>query len=133
MGLTLALVPLFGIYGAAWSTVCGFLAAAALNAVYLKHKGWISIRELFPVKILLSAAFMAVVLIGYQALFSWVIPFEKRPFSVLESLTSVFIGGFAFLYSILKLDVFTEEEWRLIPLGEKILYFKQMRGNRNGR
>ncbi len=76
---------------------------------------------------------MAVVLIGYQALISWVIPFEKRPFSVLESLTSVFIGGFAFLYSILKLDVFTEEEWRLIPLGEKILYFKQMRGNRNGR
>ena len=76
---------------------------------------------------------MAGGLIGYQALFSWVIPFYKRPFSVLESLTSVFIGGFAFLYSILKLDVFTEEEWRLIPLGEKILYFKQMRGNRNGR
>ncbi|MDG8483774.1 hypothetical protein OLA23_10370, partial [Streptococcus pneumoniae] len=71
--------------------------------------------------------------IGYQALFSWVIPFEKRPFFVLESLTSVFIGGFAFLYSILKLEVFTDEEWRLIPLGEKILYFKQMRGNRNGR
>ncbi|AMM95911.1 putative polysaccharide biosynthesis protein [Bacillus pumilus] len=131
--LTLALVPLFGIYGAAWSTVCGFLAAALLNAVYLKHKGWISLRELFPVKILLSAAFMAIVLIGYQALFSWVIPFEKRPFSVLESLTSVFIGGFAFLYSILKLEVFMDEEWRLIPLGEKILYFKQMRGNQNGR
>lgn len=132
-GLTLALVPVFGIYGAAWSTVCGFFAAAVLNAVYLKHKGWISIRELFPVKILLSAAFMAIVLIGYQVLFSWVIPFEKRPFSVLESLTSVFIGGFAFLYSILKLEVFTDEEWRLIPLGEKILYFKQMRGNQNGR
>lgn len=79
--LTLALVPLFGIYGAAWSTVCGFLAAALLNAVYLRYKGWISLRELFPVKILLSAAFMVIVLIGYQALFSWVIPFEKRPFS----------------------------------------------------
>ncbi|MEC1120548.1 polysaccharide biosynthesis protein [Bacillus safensis] len=131
--LTIALVPLFGIQGAAWSTVCGFLTAAVLNAVYLKHKGWISLRELFPVKILLSAAFMAVVLIGYQALFSWVIPFENRPFSVLECLTSVFIGGFAFLYSILKLEVFTDDEWRLIPLGEKILYFKQMRGNQNGR
>ncbi|WP_353854052.1 polysaccharide biosynthesis protein [Bacillus sp. Bos-x628] len=127
-GLTFVFIPLYGIQGAAWSTVFGFVTAAVLNAVYLKRKGWISMRELFPVKILLSAALMAIVLLGYQALFSWVIPFEKRPFSVLESLTAVFIGGIAFLYSILKLDVFTDEEWRLIPLGEKILYFKQMRG-----
>ncbi|MFB8736449.1 polysaccharide biosynthesis C-terminal domain-containing protein [Bacillus sp. SL00103] len=77
--LTLVLVPLLGIYGAAWSTVCGFLAAALLNAFYLRHKGWISLRAV-PSENSLSAAFMAIVLIGYQALFSWAIPFEKRPF-----------------------------------------------------
>ncbi|OLP63248.1 putative cell division protein YtgP [Bacillus pumilus] len=132
-GLTFVLVPSIGIHGAAWSTVCGVLTAALFNAVYLKRKGWISIRELFPMKVLLSAVFMAIVLIAYQALLSLVIPFDKRLFSVFESLTSVFVGGFAFLYSILKLEVFTEEEWRLISLGKKILYFKQMRGKRNGR
>ncbi|MFS0656669.1 putative polysaccharide biosynthesis protein [Bacillus sp. 179-C3.3 HS] len=131
--LIFVLVPYLGIHGAAWSTVIGFLTAAMLNAVYLKRKGWIAIRELFPIKVLVSATFMAIVLIGYQALFSIAFPDEKRLFSVVESLTSVFIGGFAFLYSILKLEVFTDEEWRLIPLGEKVLHFKQMRGKRNGR
>ncbi|MGE6632317.1 putative polysaccharide biosynthesis protein [Bacillus sp. NPDC077027] len=133
-GFTFLFVPSFGIHGAALSTVCGFFTAACLNSLYLRKKGWISMRDLFSVRIIVSAAFMAIILLGYQALFSLLVPFDEiRPFSVLESITSVFIGGGAFLYSILKLDVFTEEEWRLIPLGEKLLYFKQMRGKRNGR
>ncbi|KAA6443761.1 putative polysaccharide biosynthesis protein [Bacillus swezeyi] len=125
------LIPSLGISGAALATVAAFAAVAGLNLLQLKRKGWIKLSEYRISGILISAFIMAAVLSFWLYAFETVLPHESRWLSAAESLSAVFIGGAVFLYSILKLRVFSEKELELVPFGSKLLAFKRERGGGN--
>ncbi|WP_077735249.1 putative polysaccharide biosynthesis protein [Bacillus sonorensis] len=127
-----ALIPPFGISGAALATVVSFAAVAGLNLIQLRRKGWIKLSQYRITGILFSAFIMSAVLAVWLYVFEAVITQSSRWLSAAESLSAVLIGGAVYLYCIFKLRVFSEKELELVPFGSKLLTFKRERGGRNG-
>ncbi|MEH6973266.1 putative polysaccharide biosynthesis protein [Bacillus sp. JJ675] len=119
--LNVMLIPAFGISGAASATVMSFAAVAGLNLFRLNRKGLFKLSDYRIAGMAVSALIMSAVLLIWLYAFEAVIPQESRWVSAVESMTAVFIGGGAYLFSILKCRVFTEKELELVPFVSKLL------------
>lgn len=119
--LNVMLIPAFGISGAASATVMSFAAVAGLNLFRLNMKGLFKLSDYRIAGMAVSALIMSAVLLIWLYAFEAVIPQESRWVSAVESMTAVFIGGGAYLFSILKCRVFTEKELELVPFVSKLL------------
>ncbi|PSA88863.1 polysaccharide biosynthesis protein [Bacillus atrophaeus] len=130
--LNSVLVPSCGIEGASLATVISFAAVAWLNLFRLWQKGWLKNlgSSIFP--LLSSALLMSVVLFAYLSICSMVFPEAGRGIAAVESLSAVAIGGAVFIYCMMNMNIFTDEELNSVPFGSKLSKFKRRR-EQNGR
>lgn len=121
--LNILLVPAMNTEGAAIATVAAYAAITALNAFYLKSKGYrlISLKDIF--KTIAATAIMAAALFLYLSLFNQYWDGRNRTAAVIISLSGTGIGGMIYLIAILKFSIFTKKELAGFPLGGKLQKF----------
>ncbi|WP_374723879.1 putative polysaccharide biosynthesis protein [Calidifontibacillus erzurumensis] len=126
-------VPLFGTYGAASATVLASLVIAMLLIKHLSNMVEIQSLKSYFIKALLAGAWMVCCLIGYQILFHKLFGISlttDRFLASVETLTAIFLGAWVYLYSILKMGIFTESELRMLPFGEKFVFIMKRKERR---
>ncbi|MFS0865396.1 putative polysaccharide biosynthesis protein [Fredinandcohnia sp. 179-A 10B2 NHS] len=120
--LNVILIPQYQTIGAAIATVIAFTVIAFLHFIILKMKLPTPVMNWnFIIQVVIAAAVMAVVILIYTYLLNLldVAFISTRFFASFQALSSVIIGGFIFLFFIIRGNVFTEDELSLIPLGSK--------------
>lgn len=117
--LTLVFVSgAFGIYGAAIASAICYSIAAGLNIITLRHEFNFSIKFKPIFFIFLNSLISLGVAIGFNYLFN-------LTFSGLISIIfSLLIAGLIYLIFSIILPIFNDEELSKIPLGSKIVTFK---------
>lgn len=117
--LTLVFVSgVFGIYGAAIASAICYSIAAGLNIITLRHEFNFSIKFKPIFFIFLNSLISLGVAIGFNYLFN-------LTFSGLISIIfSLLIAGLIYLIFSIILPIFNDEELSKIPLGSKIVTFK---------
>lgn len=119
--LNVLLVPRFSIMGAAVATVSAFMIMTLLLYVVLKKQLNASILERGKLRWLLAGTVaMAVVLIGYDQLFTWM-GGTGRAAAAVQALSGVMAGGLVFVFIIIRKGLFNLEELALIPFGSKLV------------
>ncbi len=118
------LIPIHGTFGAAMSTVLAGLVitllAIATVIIALRDHSFIQLESIF--KTTLAGGGMWVIIKGYEYLFFMAIPFnESRFISSIFALSSVVVGGLAFLILIIQLKIFHEKELFGWKVGEKLI------------
>ncbi|MFP7300258.1 oligosaccharide flippase family protein [Neobacillus niacini] len=117
------LVPIFGTSGAAYATI--LTLALVCFSLYVKFKRMQSTTVLKGrfIGTLLTASFMMVILLkGCLALTVMItIPVgTERLMAAIQALGCSFLGGFLFLFIIIRGGVFLEKELSLFPFGSKL-------------
>lgn len=79
-----------------------------------------------------SALLMSAVLLAYLRLWSFLFDAEGRGYAAVESVSAVAIGGAVFIYCMMKLGIFTDEELNSVPFGSKLSKLTRRR-EQNGR
>ncbi|WP_077620160.1 putative polysaccharide biosynthesis protein [Bacillus sinesaloumensis] len=116
------LVPSYETVGAAIATLVAFGVIAALHTLILKWKLPGGLRNTtFIYRVLLAALVMGLVILCYSRILHYLFfsSGDSRLFASFEALSSVFIGGFTYLFLILRGRIFTNEELSVIPIGTK--------------
>ncbi|MDA1478213.1 putative polysaccharide biosynthesis protein [Bacillus changyiensis] len=126
--LNVMLIPSFGIEGAALATALSFAFVALLNFLKLKRQSLTKLSDYNMSGLLISAFMMLMVLVAWLYIFEMVIDTESRWIAAFESLTGVVLGGATYLYSIIKLKVYSDEELELLPFAIHLFTFKRERG-----
>lgn len=122
--LNLALIPLWGISGAALATVLAYAVAMALNVLAVKKYtgARIGLRET-AWKPFLSVLLMSVVVLavewGASALFGNIIA-QERLFQTVVGLISVGAGGVVYVLALLKTGGLTNHDIQFLPKGKRI-------------
>lgn len=118
-GGNVLLVPLFGLYGAAWASVSGAFVVLAWNLWLMRRRfrpsAW---RKLPFFKLLLALGGMTAFLVGISMLETYWLPIESRGILLLFTLTVAGIGGLVYLMILIKSGAFSREELGQIPSGE---------------
>lgn len=120
--LNVILIPPYQTIGAAIATVIAFSVIAILHFIILKMKLPTPIMNWnFIIQVVIAAMVMAVSILSYTYLLNLmsIADTYTRFFASFQALSSVIIGGFTFLFFIIRGNVFTQEELSLIPLGSK--------------
>ncbi|MCY7894991.1 polysaccharide biosynthesis protein [Bacillus vallismortis] len=118
--LNTLLVPRYGIEGASLATAASFAAVAGLNLYQLRQKEWLGKLKGILIPMIGSALLMAAVLFIYLRLWAFLLPAAGRGASAIESFSAVAIGGAVFIYCMMKLGIFTDEELNSVPFGSKL-------------
>lgn len=122
--LNLLLVPVMATEGAAISSIVSLIIVSSLLLWRLRRTIKVSLfsARLLGV-VLLAAAGMVLCLKIYLALFQTVAGMfaMERIGAAIEALSGVGLGGFLFMFIILKGKVFAKEELELLPFGSKLL------------
>lgn len=122
--LNLVLVPIWGIAGAALSTVLAYLVAMGLNVLAVKKYtgAQIGLRQT-ALKPFISVVMMSVVVLlvewGASALFGKVITSE-RLFQTIVGLIAVGAGAIVYLLALLKTGGLTRADIHFLPKGKRI-------------
>ncbi|MBM7650297.1 PST family polysaccharide transporter [Bacillus ectoiniformans] len=118
------LIPVYGTMGAAVSTVAALAGIALFLALKIRIKLKTKyLHGYFMAKVLFSASCMTVLLRIWILLSSSFITGmigNERLQMVMITCSSVFVGAFVFIYVIVKLKLFTDDELRQIPFGSKL-------------
>ncbi|MED3560943.1 polysaccharide biosynthesis protein [Bacillus xiapuensis] len=123
-GLNLLLCPLFGIMGAAISTIITLVIINYL--LYLKFKTLIN-APVFNIGFLRTILIAAVIMIAFLKTYLWITNFlflshiEVRVESAFQALSGALGGGILFMYIVIRGRVFSLEELALFPLGSKLI------------
>ncbi|MGG4497542.1 putative polysaccharide biosynthesis protein [Brevibacillus reuszeri] len=122
--LNLALVPLWGIAGAALSTVLAYLVAMGLNVLAVKKYtgAKIGLRQtaLRPfISVIMMSVVVLVVEWGAAALFGKVVTSE-RLFHTIVGLIAVGAGAVVYLLALLKTGGLTRNDIHFLPKGKRI-------------
>jgi O-antigen/teichoic acid export membrane protein len=123
--LNLALVPLWGISGAALATVIAYLVAMLCNMIGIrKYTGAaLSFREIVG-KPLVSVVIMTVVVLAVEWLTTLLLENTVRADRLLYTLVglaAVSSGGITYLLALLKTGGLTRADIRFLPRGERIV------------
>ncbi|MCH1626931.1 putative polysaccharide biosynthesis protein [Ferdinandcohnia quinoae] len=116
------LIPELHTVGAAIATVIAFCVITGLHLFILHFKlpgavkSWLFVKHVF-----FATLIMAIVIVGYLSIVEMIFPslLTSRIFASFESISAVFLGGFIYLFFILKGRVFSEEEISLLPISSK--------------
>ena len=115
-------IPFFGTTGAAVSTVLACALAASLNVKAITCNLDLSIfKRLYLFKTMKAAVIMLFFLTLYQVLiiYGFHMP-QSRLFSTFQSLSSVAIGGFSYIYVVITTGIFHKNELSILPFGSKM-------------
>ncbi|MCC9023947.1 polysaccharide biosynthesis protein [Bacillus nakamurai] len=124
--LNVLLVPSWGIAGAALATVLAFAAVAGLNLHRIRKKGWLTKIGGVIARLLWCGLLMIVLLLVYLKLWQSVVP-DSRAGAVCESLSASVIGGLLFIYCMIRMKIFTDEELSSVPFGNTLSKLKTRR------
>ncbi|WP_338752540.1 polysaccharide biosynthesis protein [Bacillus sp. FJAT-52991] len=117
------LVPLYGTAGAAISTVLALCVITIFLAFCIRGQLKIPlIHTTFLYKALFSVTVMTVALQIWRVVMEYLLfsnEMDRLQMTVL-ALSSVAIGACVFIYTMMKVNLFTEEEWLQIPFGDKL-------------
>ncbi|WP_313802518.1 oligosaccharide flippase family protein [Cytobacillus sp.] len=124
-GLNMALVPLFGILGAAIAS-CIALCMVMFLLLY-------KLRRLLKTSILSKRFFLVVsaatlVMMFILKLYLYVTGLfpsidHERLFAAFQAMSAVIVGAIVYLWVVLKGRTFKEEELAMLPFGSKLLFF----------
>ncbi|MEH7108267.1 putative polysaccharide biosynthesis protein [Bacillus sp. JJ1764] len=124
--LNLALIPILGIKGAAVASLLSLAIVTMMLLHQLKRQVKIPLVTLrFMVVVLLGTAAMYLVLKEYLLVTTFITRLfdMHRLGAAIQALSAVLIGGFVFLFIILRGKIFHEEDLAYFPLGSKLKYF----------
>ncbi|MGJ7913664.1 putative polysaccharide biosynthesis protein [Neobacillus sp. LXY-1] len=124
--LNLALIPILGIKGAAVASLLSLAIVTMMLLHQLKRQVKIPLVTLrFMVVVLLGTAAMYLVLKEYLLVTTFITRLfdMHRLGAAIQALSAVLIGGFVFLFIILRGEIFHEEDLAYFPLGSKLKYF----------
>jgi len=121
----LILIPLWGINGAAISTVAAYAVATFLNIISLqKYTGLQFQFRAFFVKPIVAVLMMAFFVWGAKETMTWLLVKQltsERFIHTIVSLTAVGLGAGIYGLSLLRVGAITREELLLIPKGKKLV------------
>jgi O-antigen/teichoic acid export membrane protein len=134
--LNVLFIPLFGIIGAAASTLITLSIVCILLLSRFKRKVEVPIFPLrFLVTLLTATLTMILFLKGYLFVTDFIIGAKgvHRMAAAFQALSSASMGGFLFLFIIIRGRVFLDKELALFPLGSKLLLLssRKDRGKKN--
>lgn len=123
-GLNEVLVPLFASTGAAWASI---ISLGAILIILYGRVRYIFKKPLLPIpsiiKIFGAALSMLLILKGFLIISDSLYDLgHVRFMATIQALSAVIIGGFTYLFVILRVKVFTVEEVTLLPFGSKFMY-----------
>lgn len=125
--LTSMLTQAMGTLGASISTILGLLTTLVFIILFSKKEiNRFVVEHFFLKKLVISIGIMMSVLMLYQggiALLFNVI--SHRGQALIVALLGVVIGGTTFIYTIVKIQLFTVREWLMLPFGAKLLRMKK--------
>ncbi|QGJ63390.1 polysaccharide biosynthesis protein [Bacillus velezensis] len=124
--LNVWLVPGWGITGAALATVLAFAAVACLNLRRIWSKGWLTNIGGVIVRLCWCSLLMVFFLLVYMKLWQLFVP-VSRVGAVGESLSASIIGGLLFIYCMIRMKIFTDEELSGLPFGSALSKLKKRR------
>jgi PST family polysaccharide transporter len=123
-------VPRYHINGAAFSTVLVFFGMTV--CFYFVLKGQLK-QSLFTMKnmriIVRSAVVMGVALLLFNTVFEWLFPSQARWVVAIQALLGVVFGATIFIVTILRANLFKQEELVLLPFGYKWVRYNKWRSN----
>ncbi|MTD39963.1 oligosaccharide flippase family protein [Erwinia sp. CPCC 100877] len=125
---TSPLTRLWGTAGASISTIAGLAAALGLLVHFSsKELNQFASDQQFLKKLLISLALMTAVLLLFQGSVGLLLggPVTHRGQALVVTLLGVLLGGVTFIYTIIKIKLFTLREWLTLPFGAKILRMKR--------
>lgn len=133
--LNIVLIPLYGSTGAAIATIVTLSVIAIFIGVKLKNKVTQVIIEISFLKtVLLAATTMAITLRIYIFASGFILANSGtlRLGATIQSLSAVLIGGFIYLFIIIRKSTFRIDELAMFPFGSKLLLLlpKQDRGQK---
>ncbi|MGY4691879.1 putative polysaccharide biosynthesis protein [Salibacterium sp. K-3] len=127
----IALLPLFGIQGAAASTVlgmavtagCGILCIVRLRVVNVPGGRWMG-------RLAASLAAMAVLLVMLDYGYEWIFTERTRPAAAWQALTSAAAGASLQVILMKKWSLFTREERMLLPVFHHLDHRPHQKGDK---
>ncbi len=125
-GLNLLLIPHYGTIGAAYSSALTLLLISLLLSLKLRT---ITARPFFSARffgaVLSAAVFMVLFLKGYLALTNslYGFLFSDRAAASFQALSAAVLGGFVYLWIIMRSKVFSEDDLTYLPFGSKLALF----------
>ncbi|MGM7724470.1 putative polysaccharide biosynthesis protein [Metabacillus sp. Hm71] len=120
-GLNTWLIPIYGVIGAAISTVVSYGIVVLITILYMVIKGYSFKGNKSLVKIGLAIGIMVILLTIFLKAAGLVFDLEHRLYASIASLSGVLIGGCIYGWAILKLKVFTHDELQNIPIVKKLV------------
>ncbi|WP_017729501.1 putative polysaccharide biosynthesis protein [Halalkalibacterium ligniniphilum] len=111
------LVPWLGTYGAAVATTVAFVIMAALQLFALRRLQAFSFSEKTPwIQVAVAFLGLTVVTAGWRFVMeTFLLNEQSRLVDAVLALSSTVVGGIAFLYLVLKLNIIADSEWAAIP------------------
>ncbi|WNS75553.1 polysaccharide biosynthesis protein [Bacillus sp. DTU_2020_1000418_1_SI_GHA_SEK_038] len=130
--LNAILVPPFGTMGAAGASCLTLSLIMVILLVKLRSQLRTPILNKRFILIVGIAAFsMFIVLRVYLYITGYAAGFnEERLFACFQALSAVAVGGFSYLWIVLKGNTFKEKELSMLPFGSKLLFFLPKRNRR---
>ncbi|MDZ5474324.1 polysaccharide biosynthesis protein [Bacillus sp. 31A1R] len=127
--LNIQLVPSFGTTGAALASILALVMILLVLSMKLKQK----VREKFILLkniwiILLAVTSMILFLQGYKHVTNVFYYFgHERMVASLQAISAVLMGGFIYLFIIIRGNLFSQEELSMLPFGSKLIVLKGRR------
>lgn len=119
--LTPGLTYYFGTMGSSLSTLFGLLGCLFVLHHYLLRKGFkLSVGSKFVMKLIVSMVFMMISVFVFRYVCLTYNDMAHRGVTFLLTLIGVLIGMAIYLISIVKLKLFSYDEWAMLPFGQKI-------------
>ncbi|HHY75102.1 MAG TPA: polysaccharide biosynthesis protein [Bacillus bacterium] len=117
------LIPSFGTTGAAFATVIAYIVATVLHIRLLANMLHLQFFSSYIKKSLFAGLCMVFCLYSYQFLLTqFFTAFQEgsRIVATFQSFSAVILGGIIYLFLIVKTNIFSEQELRALPFGEKL-------------
>lgn len=118
--LNYLLIPEYEVVGAALSTVLSYGIVALLSFFYMYLKGYTFEEKKCLSKIGIALVLMISIVTILLKVVGLFIDLDQRLYATIASLLGVLLGGIVYGWSILKLNVFSNEELRYIPIIKKL-------------
>lgn len=117
----------WGTVGASISTIAGLITTLIFLMLFSKNEiNRFVVENHFFKKLTISLASMGIVLLCYQGIIALLLgAVDHRGQALILTIIGVLVGGGTFIYSIIKIKLFTVREWLTLPFGAKILRMKR--------
>mgnify|MGYP003289939211 CR=1 FL=1 len=124
LNLTLIPIPEIGVNGAAIGSVCCHLVASILGFLILRKNIKLDLNKYnFVIKPIIATLLMAASAIGGQILLTNLIGSSK-----IVTMFSIIIAIVAYILALIFLKIFNEEDYHMLPYGDKIYnFFKKIK------